>query len=247
MVTDESKVSQILRNFISNALKFTERGSVVVGARLDESGRNLVFSVRDTGIGVAPVDVEMIFQEFTQVPSMLQQAVKGTGLGLPLCRKLAALLGGEVGVDSTPGQGSTFWARIPLRAPLPGADESTPAVNELEPGQWVLIIEDDDATRHTYEKFLQDSGYRAVSTATLAAAASFLRASRPAAVILDILLPGEEEQTWRWLADTKSLDPSLPVLVASVTADERKARSLGADAGSRSRSSASRCWRRWRG
>src|SRR5262249_37575635 len=88
---DEAKVSQILRNFISNALKFTERGEVRVTARLIEGSEMITFSVADTGIGIAPEDQERIFQEFTQVDNPLQRRVKGTGLGLPLCRKLAEL------------------------------------------------------------------------------------------------------------------------------------------------------------
>jgi signal transduction histidine kinase len=116
LYTDEGKVSQILRNFISNALKFTEAGEVRVSAAVEsvDGGEGLVvFRVRDTGIGIAPADQETIFQEFTQLDSALQRKVKGTGLGLPLSKKLAELLGGSVGVESELGAGSTFWLRIP--------------------------------------------------------------------------------------------------------------------------------------
>src|SRR5262245_60754221 len=101
LFTDEAKVSQILRNFISNALKFTERGEIRVGARLLPDGASVEFAVTDTGIGIAPEDQERIFQEFTQIDSPQQRKVQGTGLGLPLCRKLAELLGGSVAVEST--------------------------------------------------------------------------------------------------------------------------------------------------
>src|SRR6185369_4997815 len=103
----------ILRNFISNALKFTERGEVRVSARLVEGGA-IRFEVADTGIGIAAEDQEQIFQEFAQIDSPLQRRVKGTGLGLPLTRKLASLLGGHVGVASEVGVGSTFYAVIPV-------------------------------------------------------------------------------------------------------------------------------------
>ena len=157
--------------------------------------------------------------------------MKGTGLGLPLCRKLAALLGGEVGVKSEPGLGSTFFARIPLRYHAVAAEvpEQAPAVALPESGTLVLVVEDDEATRMLYERYLRGSGYRAVSVATLAAAREMMKAGRPAAVILDILLPGEEQQSWRWLAEIKAADSTLPVIVASVTRDDRKALSLGAD------------------
>jgi signal transduction histidine kinase/CheY-like chemotaxis protein len=233
LYTDESKVSQILRNFISNALKFTERGEVRVEAQLDADGESVVFAVRDTGIGIALEDREMIFEEFTQVPSPMQRRVKGTGLGLPLCRRLATLLGGEVYVESEPGRGSAFFARVQVRyrgaADEPGTMRR-PAERVPADGKWVLIVEDDEAARLVFEKFLQGTQFTPVSVATLAAAQEILRRYRPAAVILDILLPGEEQQTWRWLSETKARENSVPVIVASASRDARKAMSLGADA-----------------
>jgi signal transduction histidine kinase len=113
--TDEGKVSQILRNFISNALKFTERGEVRVSAALAEDGGNVIFAVADTGIGIAPEDQKRVFDEFEQVENVLQKRVRGTGLGLPLCLRLAALLGGTLSVTSQPGVGATFRAVIPIR------------------------------------------------------------------------------------------------------------------------------------
>jgi len=121
MVSDEAKVSQVLRNFISNALKFTEKGDIAVSARGD--GDDVVFEVADTGIGIAPGDHERIFEEFTQVEHPLQRRVKGTGLGLPLSRKLARLLGGDISVRDRPGGGTVFQLRTPLRAcPNRGAE-----------------------------------------------------------------------------------------------------------------------------
>src|SRR5262249_42068604 len=142
--TDEGKVSQIVRNFVSNALKFTERGEVRVSARRSPSGDAVVFSVADTGIGIAPEDQERIFQEFTQLEHPLQRRVKGTGLGLPLCRKLAALLGGALSVTSAPGRGSTFSATIPVvYAPAVRVDQESVPSPALEPGRVpVLIVED---------------------------------------------------------------------------------------------------------
>src|SRR5580693_2498628 len=114
LYTDEAKVSQILRNFISNALKFTERGEVRVSVERGHD-ETVVFAVADTGIGIAEEDRERIFQEWVQVEGQRQRAVKGTGLGLPLSRKLAQLLGGNVYVKSQVGIGSTFFAAIPIR------------------------------------------------------------------------------------------------------------------------------------
>ena len=120
--TDEAKVAQILRNFVSNALKFTERGEVRVSAR-QGADDTIVFTVTDTGIGIAPEHLERVFEEFAQVDSPVQRRVKGTGLGLPLSRRLARLLGGEVTVDSEVGRGSTFALVLPIM--YAGSDDAS--------------------------------------------------------------------------------------------------------------------------
>jgi signal transduction histidine kinase len=116
--TDEAKLSQILRNFVSNALKFTERGTVRVSARVEGEGR-MVFSVAGTGIGIAPGQTEKIFGAFWQAEQAPTRRVGGTGLGLSVTRRLARMLGGDVEVTSVPGQGSTFTVTIPLRMRAP--------------------------------------------------------------------------------------------------------------------------------
>jgi signal transduction histidine kinase len=117
---DDKKLSQILRNFISNALKFTQHGEVRLTAR--GGGGSVTFSVSDTGIGIAPEHHAAIFEDFVQVDSPIQKRLRGTGLGLSLSRKLAQLLGGKVSVESELGKGSTFSVTIPERfegAPAP--------------------------------------------------------------------------------------------------------------------------------
>jgi signal transduction histidine kinase len=114
LYTDDRKLSQILRNFISNALKFTPRGEVRVAARLERDGR-VTFSVTDTGIGIAAEFHESIFQDFSQVQSPLQKRLRGTGLGLSLSKKLAELLGGSVRLESATGRGSVFSVTIPVQ------------------------------------------------------------------------------------------------------------------------------------
>ena len=112
--TDEGKLGQILRNLISNAVKFTEQGEVRVSAEL-RGGDLIAFSVSDTGVGIAEEDRELIFQEFRQIENPLQRRAHGTGLGLPLSRKLVSFLGGELLLQSRVGQGSTFTAIIPRK------------------------------------------------------------------------------------------------------------------------------------
>jgi signal transduction histidine kinase len=113
LTTDEGKISQILRNLISNALKFTEAGEVRVAAEIGDGG-TVTFSVTDTGIGISPADQTRIFEEFVQLENPLQKRVKGTGLGLSLCKKLAEFLGGSIEITSSPGVGSTFLVKLPI-------------------------------------------------------------------------------------------------------------------------------------
>ena len=123
LFTDDKKLAQILRNFISNSLKFTTRGEVRVSARLEDN-EFVRFAVTDTGIGIAPELHGALFEDFSQVDSPLQKRLRGTGLGLSLCKRFAALLGGEVGVESTPGVGSTFFVIIPLAIAGEPTDET---------------------------------------------------------------------------------------------------------------------------
>lgn len=153
LTTDEGKVSQILRNFIANALKFTARGEVRVSATADPAGGTVRFSVQDTGIGIPPADQSRLFQDFAQVGGAGRAAAGGTGLGLSIARKFAELLGGRVGVQSGPNAGSLFYADIPLVFP------DTPEVHTPEPDDpgevptpaarpAVLVIDDNEADRY---------------------------------------------------------------------------------------------------
>ncbi|GAB6387911.1 ATP-binding protein [Stutzerimonas marianensis] len=113
LYTDDKKLAQILRNFISNALKFTQNGEVRVSVR-PEGDAAVRFAVTDTGIGI-PEDLHLtLFEDFVQIDSPLQKRLRGTGLGLSLCKRFAELLGGRVGVESQPGVGSTFYVIIPV-------------------------------------------------------------------------------------------------------------------------------------
>ncbi len=228
--TDEGKVSQILRNFISNAIKFTERGEVRVWATADADAGTVTFSVRDTGIGIAPGDLEVIFQEFGQIAHRLQGRVKGTGLGLPLAKKFAELLGGRIAVESVPGQGSTFSVTLP-RAYYAG-DETLDIAEEwtLEPGKVpLMVVEDDPADAFTLERILAGSVYQPLRVQTVRHAQHLLREVEPAAILLDVMLLGDE--SWRFLLQvrTDETKSDIPLIVMSSSGDERKAVHLGAD------------------
>jgi len=237
LYSDESKVSQILRNFISNALKFTDRGEIRVKAERnkDESKDEsmVTFSVADTGIGIALEDQERIFEEFTQIENPVQRKIKGTGLGLPLCRKLATLLGGKIDLVSQMGVGSTFSLTIPIQ--YVAADEAEPTDAQPQSWEWdetrlpVLVLDDEPATQLIYEKYLRESPFQVLSAGNLREARDALRRVRPCAIILDIALRGEE--SWNWLAELKADGGTreIPIIIATAVEDRGKGLTLGAD------------------
>ncbi|MET0284556.1 MAG: ATP-binding protein, partial [Polyangiales bacterium] len=227
--TDQGKLAQILRNLLANAIKFTERGEVRLSTTMTDD--EVIFTVRDTGIGIAPADLERIFEEFAQVDSAVQRRVKGSGLGLPLSRSLAELLGGSLGVTSTPGQGSTFTCVVPRKHDEAVEMQKIEARSRtLDPQRApVLVIEDDRKTIFLYERFLARSGFQVVPARTIEDARALLKTLRPAAIVLDIML--ENETSWRFLGDVKTNPETqdIPVLVVTITDREQKARALGAD------------------
>ena len=222
MFSDEGKVSQILRNFISNALKFTEAGEVRVTA--ERVGDAIRFCVADTGIGIAAEDQERIFEEFMQISNPLQRNQKGTGLGLPLTRKLASILGGKVGVRSTPGAGSTFWAEIPIAYDGPGVRRPLPVIHEDKPMR-ILIVDDDETARYTLANFATRPGAEIFEAENGLNGIARAVSDQPDVILLDLMMPGVGGH--EVLARLKS-DPAtarIPVIIVTsrfVNDDERK-------------------------
>ncbi len=227
--TDEGKVAQILRNFLSNAAKFTESGEIRLSAKIGP-GDTVIFSVTDTGIGIAPEDQRRVFEEFSQIEGPVQKRVKGTGLGLPLSRKLAELLGGGVSVRSEPGVGSTFFAVIPRSYQVLDDADATPESRwRLDPLRSpVLVVEDDPVDLMLYEKYLMGSGFQVLPARNLVEARRVLRRVRPVAVLLDILL--DVEGGWALLSELKgqAATRDIPILVLTVVEGKEQALALGA-------------------
>jgi signal transduction histidine kinase len=186
--TDQGKVAQILRNLISNALKFTEEGSVRVTARLAADTDMIVFSVADTGVGIAAENHRRIFDEFTQVENPLQTTVKGTGLGLPLSQRLAALLGGTIDVSSALGKGSVFSLAIPLTLANP-AHAGGLAAPAARTTQRVLIIDDSEIERYSLRQFLPLSAFEVVEAGRGYDGLRLARQSHPDLIFLDLAMP----------------------------------------------------------
>jgi CheY-like chemotaxis protein len=220
MYTDESKVAQILRNFVSNALKFTEKGEVRVGSRLTADGRSVVFAVTDTGIGIEPENVDLIFQEFGQVDGVVQRKFRGSGLGLPLSKGLAELLGGRVWLESERGKGSTFFAEIPLEyagEPEPrGAPAKAPVCD-------VVVIDDEEVSRYLIRQTL-GPGVAMLEAADGPSGIELARQQSPRGILLDLRMPGMSgfEVLKELKADELTRD--IPVVIVTskiLTAEER--------------------------
>jgi signal transduction histidine kinase/DNA-binding response OmpR family regulator len=224
--TDEGKLSQILRNLISNALKFTRRGHVRLSAELERNGF-IVFHVSDTGIGIAPEDQEKIFEEFVQIESEMQTKVKGTGLGLPLSRRLAALLGGTISVESRVGIGSTFHVRLPIRYVSESEPPYQPATSTAT-GPTVLFIEDNRETTFVHEASLRTSNYHLLFVANVPDARASMKTSTPAIVVLDRFIDGED--SLYYIGELREDGYKGPIVVVSVIDDEQSALDAGADA-----------------
>jgi signal transduction histidine kinase/DNA-binding response OmpR family regulator len=231
LYTDEGKVSQILRNFLSNAIKYTEKGEVRVWAMPDPDADTVTFHVRDTGIGIAEEDLEIIFEEFGQVAHPIQSRIKGTGLGLPLSKKLAELLGGGVAVQSAPGQGSVFSVTVPREYRVGEAIEVADEDWVVDPGRVpVLVVEDDPADAFALRRLLASTRYQPILARTVAAAKQAFERVTPIAILLDVVLLGEE--TWRMILGLRGdeVAGNIPIIVMSSAGGERKALHLGADA-----------------
>jgi signal transduction histidine kinase len=180
--TDEGKVAQILRNFISNALKFTERGSVIVSATLE--GEQIVFAVRDTGIGIDPDQYATLFTPFSQIENPHQRRVKGSGLGLSLTRALSELLGGKVSVESALGAGSTFRAFIP-HSYARDASEKFSGSDERA----ILIIDDDEIARYLLRGALAEAKQNFIEAVDGREGLRVAREHKPRLIFLDLRMP----------------------------------------------------------
>jgi CheY-like chemotaxis protein/anti-sigma regulatory factor (Ser/Thr protein kinase) len=185
--SDEGKIAQVLRNFISNALKFTERGEVRVSAHFDSQAGRVLFLVSDTGIGISPSDQSRIFEEFSQVDGHLQKSTKGTGLGLPLSKQLAELLGGEIWVESEVGKGSKFFLSLPAKFIQSQANVRAPQKN---PRRRVLVIDDDETFRYVLRQIVGEQLRHEVFEANDGEQGlNRIRELHPDVVFLDLQMP----------------------------------------------------------
>jgi len=227
--TDLAKFKQVLFNLLSNAVKFSpEDRPIEVRARLD--GGALHVSVHDQGIGIAAEHHGMIFEEFRQVDGSVRREFGGTGLGLALVKKFVELQGGRVGVESTLGGGSTFSFTLPVRTMWGGLQ---PASDGLKPvttsASTVLVVEDDADAYELIASALGSAGFLPIRARHGDEAIRIARETHPAAVTLDLVLPGMDG--WEVLRRLKSDDATraLPVVIVSMMDNRDLGVALGAD------------------
>jgi signal transduction histidine kinase len=157
VAADRTRLRQILLNLLSNAAKFTHSGAITV--RAHQQGSQLIISVSDTGIGIAPEDLTTIFEEFRQLEASANRRYEGTGLGLAICRKLVKLHGGDLWVESTPNVGSMFSFNLPIVSQLPSQDAHATLASATDTGIPLLVVDDDPLSIEIIATSLEDEGY----------------------------------------------------------------------------------------
>jgi CheY-like chemotaxis protein/nitrogen-specific signal transduction histidine kinase len=241
MYSDLTKVQQSLLNLLSNACKFTEHGTIAVDVTRDTAADTdwLCFQVRDTGIGIAPGQIPRLFQAFSQADTSSTRKYGGTGLGLAITQRFCQMLGGDITVDSTPGQGSTFIMRLPaeVRPVAESGDVSfvhKPVSAQTITGSpsasapTVLVIDDDSATRALLARVLSKEGLQVVTAANGQEGLRLAQAVHPVAITLDVLM--SDMDGWSVLNALKT-DPELatiPVVMLTITDDQHRGFTLGA-------------------
>ena len=234
MHADLTKVRQSLFNLLSNACKFTENGTITL-----EASRELIggvdwikFSVSDTGIGMAPDQMEKLFQPFVQGDASTSRKFGGTGLGMTITHRFCQMMGGEISAASEPGRGTTFTIRLPARvkvqppAAAPLTEPPEPMVSEGS--STVLVIEDDPATRDLLKRFLSKDGFRVKTVAEGEEGLRLARELQPDVITLDVMMSGLDG--WAVLTELKA-DPALadiPVVMLTFVDNKNLGYALGA-------------------
>ncbi|MEX0602632.1 MAG: response regulator, partial [Bacteroidota bacterium] len=248
LLTDILKIKQIVVNLLSNAVKFTEQGNVTIKAF--RSGDMVGISIKDSGIGIEKKNLELVFEEFQQIDTTNSRKYKGTGLGLPISRKLARLLGGELVVESEYGKGSTFILTIPpVYIQTPGGPEVAPppkipparppqpanaprplleSVEESTNGVKILCIDDDPDALEILRKYLVPEGYAVTVAYSGDEGIKLAQEMAPALITLDIMMP--QKDGWQVLRELKrdSRTRDIPVIIHSMIDNKPLAMSLGA-------------------
>lgn len=227
--TDATLLSQLLRNLISNALKYTERGEVRLTTRPDLSANSVSIRVTDSGIGIAPEHHQLVFEEFFQVPGKHQVGKRSTGLGLAYVRRVAEALGATIELESEIGVGSTFQVTLPmqwLRSPLVSPGATTDPMTKVR-YDTVLIVDDEPGFRQLLRQMLQGAATRVVEADDSESAIRLMREVRPDLVLLDLRMPAGDGEEVLVRATIEDDLKSVPIaVITSVDLDTEPERRL---------------------
>ena len=225
MRADVTRVRQVLLNLLSNASKFTEHGRITLA--VERLGAEMVFRVRDTGIGMTPEQLGKLFQAFAQADVSTASKYGGTGLGLAISRRFCEMMGGDVTVESTPGSGSTFTVRLPVTVQEAAQESGSWSQPTGEPLGTVLVVDDDPGVRNLLGRSLSRDGFRVETAADGTTGLRLARELRPDIITLDVLMP--DMDGWAVLSALKS-DADLaeiPVVMLTVVDEKPMGFALG--------------------
>ncbi|MDD5179778.1 MAG: ATP-binding protein [Gallionellaceae bacterium] len=235
---DPLRLNQILINYINNAIKFTPQGEIIIRARqIEETGNAILlrFEVQDTGIGITAEQKSKLFHAFQQADSSTSRNYGGSGLGLAICRQLAVLMGGEVGVESEPGKGSTFWATVRIGKSSPASPAALDRCEERGPadrllaamaavnGARILLAEDSLFNQQVAAEFLEDAGATVCVANNGEEALDLLRQEPFDCVLMDVQMPGMDglEATRLLRADAALAGIPVIALTANASNEDR--------------------------
>ena len=220
---DLARMRQVLINFLSNAVKFTERGSITVTTRFGD-GR-LKISVRDTGAGIAPEALPQLFERFSQADISINRTYGGTGLGLAISKGIVELMGGTIGVDTAPGAGATFWFEVPAEETEPVVSERSEAAAAPEDGLRILLVDDTMVNRELVKVMLSPLGYAIVEAAGGAEAIAAAEAEAFDLILMDVRMPRIDGlDATRAIRSTDGPNRQTPILALTADVDPSAAR-----------------------
>jgi signal transduction histidine kinase/ActR/RegA family two-component response regulator len=216
LVADAPRLRQILLNLITNAIKFTERGGVRVFASYAETAQMLKIEVKDTGVGISAERLPMIFDRFSQADGSVNRRYGGTGLGLAICQGLAQAMGGEIGVESAEGRGSTFWFTIAARAASAvEAPEGEETVRDQPPAR-ILIVDDVAANRELVGAMLAAFGHRLAEAAGGAEAVEMASRAPFDLILMDMQMPGMDGlAATHAIRQSRTINRATPIIALS--------------------------------
>ena len=232
MSQDETKLRQCLTNFLSNGFKFTKNGTVTldVKSRMDGDIEFVDFAVVDTGAGMSPAGVAKVFEEYTQAERSTSANYGGTGLGLPISKKFAEMMGGDVVVKSEEGVGSTFTISVPRECPEYNEDEVDSNVINLDDQDNLVVLVDDDVAMHDLiKRTISKLNLTLLGATNSEKGMELIREIKPKLILLDVLMPGRDG--WSLLKECKTDQDlkNIPVIMISQLNQSNLAASLGAN------------------